>query len=68
MNILSVEVNNRPNRSPLAVVVAPSRELANQIEGVARHLAEQLGVKVELFLGGSALKLPSDQKHGQVIL
>ena len=46
-------MNNRGPRTPLAVVVAPSQELAQQIADVAQHLAEQLGIKVELFVGGS---------------
>jgi len=42
----------RGNNFPLALVVAPSKELAAQIGAVARRLCDSLGIKVEVALGG----------------
>ncbi|XP_076031575.1 putative ATP-dependent RNA helicase Dbp21E2 [Oratosquilla oratoria] len=44
--------DNIPFNSPLALVITPGRELAEQIHAVSRRLCEPLGLNSELVVGG----------------
>jgi len=50
------ERNKRQFNSPLAVVVTPGRELAQQIAKFAEELSDGLGVSVKAITGGSTKK------------
>ncbi|KAK4306468.1 hypothetical protein Pmani_021709 [Petrolisthes manimaculis] len=45
-----------PFNSPLGLVIVPSRELAEQIFDVARRLGDNLGISVQVLVGGKTKK------------
>ncbi|XP_063603489.1 probable ATP-dependent RNA helicase DDX28 [Penaeus indicus] len=49
--------DNYPMNSPLGLIVAPGRELAEQIQMIASSLGEGLGINVELVKGGRTKKM-----------
>lgn len=56
----------RPSGEVQALVVCPTRELAQQVGGVARSLGEKLGVRTALLYGGTSLGGQREELEGGV--
>jgi len=58
----NINADDRPHGCPIGLVVVPSRELAAQIGNVARDLGEQLGIRVDVMLGGRTMHQSENSK------
>ena len=63
-----LDESKRPYNSPLAVIIAPSRELAKQIYVVASDLCHGLGIKTRMEHGGGIKRKILTGRRGQVDL
>ncbi|KAF7638955.1 hypothetical protein Mgra_00001479 [Meloidogyne graminicola] len=52
------QIPRQPNEGPTVLVILPTRELAVQVEEVAREYCQMMGLKINCCYGGAA-------KHGQ---
>ncbi|KAF7633844.1 hypothetical protein Mgra_00006702 [Meloidogyne graminicola] len=52
------QIPRHPNEGPIALVIVPTRELAVQVEEVAREYCQMMGLKINCCYGGAA-------RHGQ---